>query len=125
MWISCIPRMTWKTCPTSTHAHVPSICASMRNVFLTGRDPSGNADLAVNAGFLNGADLSDAEHGIYYAWSDTVDAMRRYKEENRLKKRRKGTRAGAGRTSSEREPLSSTASLRRRRTEITETGGNL
>ena len=66
---------------------------SMRNVFLDGGETyQGNADLAVNAGFLNGADLSDAEHGIYYAWSGYRDAMRRYKEENRLKKAAEGTR---------------------------------
>lgn len=56
-----------------------------RNVFLDGGDSyQGNADIAVNAGFLNGADLSDAKHGVYYAWSVYRDAMRRYKEENRL-----------------------------------------
>lgn len=56
-----------------------------RNVFLDGGDSyQGNADVAVNAGFLNGADLGDARHSVYYAWSPYRDAMRRYKEENRL-----------------------------------------
>lgn len=56
-----------------------------RNVFLDGGDSyQGNADVAVNAGFLNGADLGDALHSVYYAWSPYRDAMRRYKEENRL-----------------------------------------
>ena len=42
----------------------------MRNVFLDGGDTyQGDAAVAVNAGFLNGADLSEAEHGVYYAWS--------------------------------------------------------
>ena len=66
---------------------------SMRNVFLDGGDSyQGNADVAVNAGFFNGADLSDAEHGVYYAWTEYRDAFRRYKDENRLKKAAKGTR---------------------------------
>lgn len=39
----------------------------MRNVFLdAGGKYHGDADAAVNAGFLNGADLSDARHGVYY-----------------------------------------------------------
>lgn len=40
---------------------------AMRNVFLDGGDSyRGDADVAINAGFLNGADLSDAKHGVYY-----------------------------------------------------------
>ena len=46
---------------------------------------SGDAAVAVNAGFLNGADLSEAEHGVYYAWSPYRDAWRKYKDHNRLK----------------------------------------
>ena len=66
---------------------------SMRNVFLDGGDSyQGRADVAVNAGFFNCADLSDAEHSIWYAWSEYRDAFRRYKEENRLKKAAKDTR---------------------------------
>lgn len=62
-----------------------------RNVFLDGGDAyQGDADLAVNAGFLNGCDLRDARHGVYYAWSGYRDAMRRYREEHRL------ARAAAG-----------------------------
>lgn len=58
---------------------------AMRNVFLDGGDTyQGNADAAVNAGFLNGADLSEAKHGVYYAWSPYRDAMRKYKDRNRL-----------------------------------------
>lgn len=34
---------------------------------------------------LNGADLSEAEHGVYYAWSPYRDAWRKYKDHNRLK----------------------------------------
>lgn len=63
-----------------------------RNVFLDGGDSyQGDADIAVNAGFLNGADLSDAKHGVYYAWSSYRDVMRRYKEENRLVRAARGT----------------------------------
>ena len=58
---------------------------STRNVFLDGGDAyQGSADVAVNAGFLNGADLRDARHGVYYAWSRCRDAMRRYPEPHRL-----------------------------------------
>ena len=66
---------------------------SMRNVFLDGGDSyQGSADVAVNAGFFNGADLSDAKHSVYYAWSEYRDAFRRYKDENRLKKAAKDTK---------------------------------
>ena len=66
---------------------------SMRNVFLDGGDSyQGSADMAVNAGFFNGADLSDAKHSVYYAWSEYRDAFRRYKDENRLKKAAKDTK---------------------------------
>lgn len=65
---------------------------AMRNVFLDGGNTyQGNADIAVNAGFLNGADLKDAEHGVYFAWSPYRDAMRHYKEENRLARAAKKT----------------------------------
>ena len=40
----------------------------MRNVFLDGGERyTGDADAAINAGFLNGADLSEAKKGVYYA----------------------------------------------------------
>lgn len=57
----------------------------MRNVFLDGGGKyTGDADVAVNAGFLNGADLSEANKAVCYAWSPYRDAMRRYPEKNRL-----------------------------------------
>lgn len=57
----------------------------MRNVFLDGGERyTGDADAAINAGFLNGADLSEAKKGVYYAWSPYRDAMRRYPDKNRL-----------------------------------------
>ena len=70
---------------------------SMRNVFLDRGDTyQGGADVAVNAGFLNGANLSEAKHGVYYAWSPYRDAMRKYKDENHL--------AAAARNTKEIEP---------------------
>ena len=57
----------------------------MRNVFLDGGGKyTGDADVAVNAGFLNGPDLSEANKEVCYAWSPYRDAMRRYPEKNRL-----------------------------------------
>lgn len=58
---------------------------SLRNVFLDGGETyQGDADVAVNAGFLNDGNLSEAKHGVYYAWSRYRDAMRRYPDTNRL-----------------------------------------
>ena len=58
---------------------------SMRNVFLDGGDTyHGDAAVAINAGFLNVADLSEAEHSVYYTWSPYRDAWRKYRENNRL-----------------------------------------
>ncbi len=66
---------------------------AMRNVFLNGGERyQGSADVAVNAGFLNGADLRDAKHGVYYAWSPYRDAMRRYLDNNRLSRAAQGGR---------------------------------
>lgn len=64
---------------------------AMRNVFLDGGDAyAGAADMAVNAGFLNGADLIGARKRIYYAWSRYRDAAGRYEEKNRLARAAKG-----------------------------------
>lgn len=77
----------WKTLP---NFHAMPMCVfpyltAMRNVFLDGGERyQGDADVAVNAGFLNGADLGDAKHGVYYAWSPYRDAMRRYADSSRL-----------------------------------------
>ncbi len=66
---------------------------SLRSVFLEKEERySGDADVALNAGFLNNGDLSDARHGVYYAWSPYRDVMRRQKEENRLMEAAKDTR---------------------------------
>lgn len=66
---------------------------AMRNVFLDGGDTyQGDAQAAVNAGFLNGADISEAKHGVYYAWSPYRDAMRKYKDGNRLARASKDTK---------------------------------
>lgn len=65
---------------------------AMRNVFLDGGDTyGGNASLAVNAGFLNGANLSGAGKRIYYAWSRYLDAQGRFEEKNRLIRAARGT----------------------------------
>ena len=64
----------------------------MRQVFTEDGRYQGDADVAVNAGFLNGCDLSDAKHGVYYAWSPYRDAFRRYPEPNRLANAAKGAR---------------------------------
>lgn len=64
----------------------------MRNVFLDhGQQYQGNADVAVNAGFLNSADLSCARHGVYYAWSPYRDAMRQYLDQERLLRASRGS----------------------------------
>ena len=61
--------------------------SSMRSVFLDGDDKyRGNADVAMTAGFLNGGDLSEAKHSVYYAWSPYKDAMRKYRDDSRLKR---------------------------------------
>lgn len=50
---------------------------NMRNVFLDQGDTyTGDADVAVTAGFVNNGDLSQAEHAVYFAWSPYRDAMR-------------------------------------------------
>lgn len=60
---------------------------SMRSVFLDGDDKyRGDADVAMTAGFLNGGDLSEARHSVYYTWSPYKDAMRKYRDDNRLKR---------------------------------------
>lgn len=64
----------------------------VRNVFFDGDCYAGGADVAVNAGFLNGGDMSDASHGVYYAWSPFRDAFRRYKEQSRLQDAAKDAR---------------------------------
>ena len=85
----------WKTLP---NFHAMPMClfpyiTAMRNVFLDGGGRyQGDADVAVNAGFLNGADLGNAKHGVYYAWSPYRDAMRRYLDDNRLPRAAQGGR---------------------------------
>ncbi|MCM1299643.1 MAG: hypothetical protein NC203_09850 [Firmicutes bacterium] len=65
----------------------------MRNVFLDGGDSyQGDADVAFNAGHLNIGNLSEAKHGVYYAWSPYRDAWRRSLEPIRLSEAAKGTR---------------------------------
>ena len=55
------------------------------SVFLDGGAAyTGAADVAVNAGFVNTGDLSQAKHGVAYAWSPWRDAFRRFRDESRL-----------------------------------------
>ena len=56
----------------------------------------GDADVALNAGFFNTADLSEAKHAVYYAWSPYRDAYRRCPEEGRLAAAAEGTEALEG-----------------------------
>jgi len=80
---------TFHSMPTT---YLPYI-ASMRNVFLDGGDTyQGNADVAVNAGFLNAGNLAEAKHGVYYAWSPYRDAWRRSMDTVRLPRAARGTK---------------------------------
>lgn len=55
------------------------------SVFLDGGEAyAGSADVAVNAGFINTGDLSQAKHGVVYAWSPWRDAFRQFRDESRL-----------------------------------------
>lgn len=66
----------------------------LRNVFLDGEEAyTGRADVAINAGYLNGGDLSQAKHGVYYAWSPYRDAFRKYRENSRLSQAAAGEEA--------------------------------
>ncbi|MCM1190873.1 MAG: hypothetical protein NC123_02700 [Butyrivibrio sp.] len=66
------------------HTFVPYISA-LRNVFIDGGSKyRGDGDVAVNAGFFNGGDLSEAKHGVYYAWSKYRDAFRKSEDKKRL-----------------------------------------
>ena len=83
----------WKTLPNfnAMPMCVFPYMTAFRNVFLEeGETYEGDADVAINAGFLNGDGLGDAAHGIYYAWSPYADPFRR-KVSNRLAKRADGT----------------------------------
>lgn len=60
---------------------------SLRNVFLDQGDSyTGDADVAINAGFVNNGDLTQAKHAVYYAWSPYRDAMRHAKGGGRLER---------------------------------------
>ncbi len=87
-------RNDWKTLPNFNAmpmCFLPYV-TQLRNVFLEdGETYGGDADVAVNAGFLNGGDLRDAKHAVYYAWSPYRDAFRRYPDENRLRDAAKGS----------------------------------
>ncbi|MCM1388284.1 MAG: hypothetical protein NC231_13230, partial [Bacillus sp. (in: Bacteria)] len=66
------------------HTFVPYV-SSLRNVFIDGGSKyRGDGDVAINAGFFNGGDLSEAKHGVYYAWSKYRDAFRKSEDKRRL-----------------------------------------
>ncbi|MBQ6550700.1 MAG: hypothetical protein IJL78_04770 [Lachnospiraceae bacterium] len=85
----------WKTLPNFNAmpmCFLPYVTA-FRNVFLeSGGVYVGDANVALNAGFLNGGDLRHAKHGVYYAWSPYRDAKRRVMETERLAKAAEGGR---------------------------------
>ncbi len=72
------------------HCFLPYV-TGFRNFFSEDGRYGGNADAAVNAGFLNSCDLSDAKHGVYYSWSPYRDAFRRYEDHSRLSDAAKGS----------------------------------
>ena len=93
---------------------------SLRNVFLDGGETyQGDADVAVNAGFLNDGNLSEAKHGVYYAWSGTgmPCAATGYQPVGAGRERHR--RGGAGGYISESRLWFSTTSPRLRKEEIT------
>ena len=63
----------------------------MRSVFLDGDSYTGKAQAAVNAGFVNDGDLENAEHGVYYAWSEYGDVYRHGTDKKRLRNAAKDT----------------------------------
>ena len=83
---------------TLPNFHAMPLCflpyvTGVRNVFLEqGETYQGDADAAVNAGFLNGGDLSHAKHGVYYAWSPYRDAFRREMDTGRLADAARGSK---------------------------------
>ena len=88
----------WRTLPnmhSAPNCYLPFV-VGMRNCFLDGGDQyQGNADVAVNAGFLNVADLSAAKHSVWYAWSPYRDAWRKSKDMRRLSDAAKDTQESA------------------------------
>ncbi len=82
---------------TLPNFHAMPLCflpyvTGMRNVFLEeGETYQGQADAAVNAGFLNDGDLGRAKHGVYYAWSPYRDAFRRELDADRLANAARGS----------------------------------
>ena len=68
------------------YTYLPYITC-VRNVFLDQGDSyTGDADVAVTAGFVNNGDLSQAKHAVYYAWSPYRDALRHTEGGGRLER---------------------------------------
>jgi hypothetical protein len=78
-----------KTLPDSfsmPNTFLPYI-TNVRNVFMDQGDTyTGDADVAVTAGFVNNGDLSQAKHAVYFAWSPYRDAMRHASGGGRLER---------------------------------------
>ena len=75
---------TQPPCAAMPYTYLPYVTGT-RNVFLENGDVySGKADAAVNAGFVNAGDLSQAAHSVYYAWSPYRDAWRHVLDDKRL-----------------------------------------
>ena len=62
----------------------PYITGLRASFIENGNKYRGNADVAVNAGYFNTADLSEAKHSVNYAWSSDRDAFRRFPDPDRL-----------------------------------------
>ncbi len=75
---------------------LPYITGLRASFIENGHKYLGDADLAINAGYFNTADLSDAKHGVNYAWSMNRDAFRNFPDTQRLTKAAEGTKVMAG-----------------------------
>ncbi len=71
---------------------LPYITGLRANFIESGDRYHGEADVAVNAGFFDTADLSEAKHAVCYSWTPWRDAYRRCPELYRLREAAKGTR---------------------------------
>ena len=89
---------TLPECHRMLNTILPYLTGLRAGFIESGTRYQGTADVAVNAGFLNGGDLSEAKHSVYYAWSPYRDALRRCPEKQRLQK------AAAETTELEHEP---------------------
>ena len=66
------------------HTIAPYITGLRSSFIESGHKYCGGADVTVNAGYFNTADLSDAAHSVNFAWSEERDAFRRFPDPDRL-----------------------------------------